>query len=69
MGRTFRRNSEDSYKYGSNRRPKKQSTSKPKKYPSKKESEDAGFEKDWQKTFEEINGILEDDNGKRPIES
>lgn len=64
MGKTFRRNSEDSYKYGGNKRPKP----KPKRHPPKHPSSDSG-EKEWRKTFGEINGILEDDNGKHPDKS
>jgi hypothetical protein len=61
MGRTFRRNSEDSYKYGGTKRPKP----KPKRPPQKTNFTEKK-DKDWRQTFQEINGVLKDDDRRPP---
>jgi hypothetical protein len=61
MGKSFKRNSEDSYKYGGNKRPKPKKRNNP-----KRQNETQGQDKDWRRVFEEINAVVRDDNGKSP---
>lgn len=64
MGKTFRRNSEDSYKYGGNKRPKP----KPRRQPPRVKGDKGSSSEDWRNTFQEVEKVLRDDDGRKPNE-